>query len=257
MVCGCAKVRRCENRLLAKQVDSACFRRCLRRACSWASSLIATRSAGGGRPLSTGGITTFLSPASSSSHILSIILLCICSLAKQVGATFRLEACGWFYAAAGRWAANPRLFELYGGEMVLNNCIWCHTSPRRRQEGGYTTGRQRSPSSRRPHGDQTGCPRARSSQAPPRHAVSSCFASKRCHRLSRASLTCPAHTQQTQLKQGSTVAVSAGWARQKVAIATCLPPRASPCRRRQSPGDQRDARQDGLDVQDEGADERR
>ena len=178
--------------------------------------------------------------------------------------------------------------------MVLNNCIWCHTSPRSRvepaaslqtkrrshllrqranaeendrkdvgggggwrQEGGYTTGRQRSPSSRRPHGDQTGCPRARSSQAPPRHAVSSCFASKRCHRLSRASLTCPAHTQQTQLKQGSTVAVSAGWARQKVAIATCLPPRASPCRRRQSPGDQRDARQDGLDVQDEGADERR
>eukprot|EP01044_Picomonas_judraskeda_P021267 COSAG03_NODE_4962_length_1378_cov_7.369820_2_plen_225_part_00 len=69
---------------------------CLRRAGSWASSLIATRSAGGGRPLSTGGITTFLSPASSSSHILSIILLCICSLAKQVGATFRLEACGWF-----------------------------------------------------------------------------------------------------------------------------------------------------------------
>ena len=104
----------------------------LRRAGSWASSLIAMRSAGGGRPLSTGGITTFLSPASSSSHILSIILLCICSLAKQVGATFRLEACGWFYAAAGRWAANPRLFELYGGEMVLNNCIWCHTSPRSR-----------------------------------------------------------------------------------------------------------------------------
>ena len=130
MVCGCAKVRRCENRLLAKQVDSACFWRCLRRAGSWASSLIAMRSAGGGRPLSTGGITTFLSPASSSSHILSIILLCICSLAKQVGATFRLEACGWFYAAAGRWAANPRLSELYGGEMVLNNCIWCHTSPR-------------------------------------------------------------------------------------------------------------------------------
>ena len=122
-----------ERKLLAKQPDTACFRRFAATPTETGDSRCRpdASNSSGVRPSKhgLGGVGCALAGPDRDAWEYRQ------HRSGEAGGFRRVfEACGWFYAAAGRWAANPRLSELYGGEMVLNNCIWCHTSPRSRVE---------------------------------------------------------------------------------------------------------------------------